>query len=123
MRFEEMDAHVTLAEQLQAGQPGQVVLINKFSVSPDERQALLDAWASDAAYFQRQPGFVSAQLHEGIAGSAVFLNYAVWESSADFARAFGAPEFRAHIEAYPSSTVASPHLFTRVIVPGVRGLA
>lgn len=123
MRFEEMDSTVTLARQLQADQPGQVILVNRFSVNPAERQQLIDAWARDAAYFQRQPGFIAAQLHEGIAGSAQFFNYAIWESNAAFARAFSAPEFRSHLAAYPASTVASPHLFTKVDVPGVRGLA
>jgi heme-degrading monooxygenase HmoA len=35
-----------------------------------------------------QPGFISTQLHHGIAGSNVFLNDAVWQSVADFCRAF-----------------------------------
>ncbi len=49
----------------------------------------------------RQPGFVSTQLHRGIAGSGVFLNYAVWDSVADFRAAFTNPAFRARLSDTP----------------------
>jgi heme-degrading monooxygenase HmoA len=95
------------------------VLINKFTVAPDDRDALVRAWADDAAYFKRQAGFISAQLHRGIGDSTVFLNYAVWESVDAFRRAFSQPEFRSRLEQYPASAVASPHLFEKVTVPGI----
>ena len=47
----------------------------------------LGAWAADAVFFKQQPGFISAQLHRGIAGSSLFLNYAGWESAGAFRRA------------------------------------
>jgi len=47
------------------------------------------------------------------------LNYAVWEATADFRAAFSHPEFRAKLSSYPSSAVASPHLFQKVAVPGI----
>ena len=68
---------------------------------------------------KQQPGFISTQLHKGIGGSRVFVNYAVWESVADFKRAFNDPEFQARMQDYPSSVVASPHLFQKVAVPRV----
>jgi heme-degrading monooxygenase HmoA len=114
----EMDERVTLREQL-GQEVGPVILINIFNVDPEEADQLLEAWAADAAYFKRQPGFISAQLHRGIGGSGVFLNYAVWESVEQFRRAFGNPEFQAHLRAYPPSTVVSPHLFQKVAVPGI----
>jgi len=49
----------------------------------------------------------------------VFLNYAVWESVADFRAAFTHPEFARALDAYPSSAVAQPHLFSRVAVPNL----
>jgi heme-degrading monooxygenase HmoA len=67
----------------------------------------------------RQPGFISAQLHRGIGGSRVFVNYAVWESTAHFKRAFTNPEFQSRLGQYPPSAVASPHLFSKVAVPGM----
>jgi hypothetical protein len=62
---------------------------------------------------------VSTQLHQGIAGSTVFMNYAVWESVAHFRAAFTHPEFKKAMEHYPPSAVASPHLFTRLTVPNL----
>ena len=47
----------------------------------------------------------------------MFLNYAVWESVEHFRAAFTNPEFRGALAAYPSSVVASPHLFEKVAVP------
>ena len=79
----------------------------------------IGAWAADAAYLKRQPGFIAAQLHRGIAGSGVFLNYAVWESTEHFRRAFTNPEFRAKLDHYPAGVVGSPHLFRKVAVAGI----
>ena len=120
MKFIEMDETVTLAAQLETNE-GPVILINKFNVPPQDAEQLVKAWSADAQFFKQQPGFVSAQLHRGIGGSCVFLNYAVWESTDHFKRAFNNPEFQAKLSAYPASTVASPHLFKKVAVPGICG--
>jgi heme-degrading monooxygenase HmoA len=58
-------------------------------------------------------------MHQGIAGSTVFMNYAVWESVAHFRAAFQHPEFKKAMEHYPTSTVASPHLFARLTVSNI----
>ncbi|WP_027281951.1 antibiotic biosynthesis monooxygenase family protein [Roseomonas gilardii] len=116
--FVEMDPAVPLASQLQ-DEGGPVILINTFTVAPEDADKLLAAWADDAALMKRQPGFISTQLHRGIAGSGVFLNYAVWQSTAHFRAAFENPEFRAKLGAYPASSKASPHLFRKVEVPGI----
>jgi heme-degrading monooxygenase HmoA len=42
---------------------------------------------------RRQPGYISTQLRQGIGGSTVFMNYALWESVAHFRAAFTHPEF------------------------------
>src|SRR5215204_1029746 len=103
----EMDRHVSLFEQMEEQQVGSVVLINTFTVEPEEADQLQDAWASDAA-------FISTQLHRGIGGSSVFVNYAVWETVDYFQRAFTNPEFQAKMQDYPSSAAASPHLVKKV---------
>ena len=118
LRLEEMDERVTLRDQM-ATDEGPVVLINTFTVAPDEADQLVDAWAADAAFMKQQPGFISTQLHRGIGESSVFLNYAIWESAAAFARAFAQPTFRSSLSKYPGSTVASPHLFRKLAVPGI----
>jgi heme-degrading monooxygenase HmoA len=96
-----------------------VVLINVFTVDTKDVDALIDAWTHDANWMKRQPGYISTQLHRGIGGSCVFLNYALWESVAHFRQAFTHPEFMGALAAYPSSAVASPHLFSKVAVPNL----
>lgn len=117
-RLSEMDVRVPLRAQMQQA-VGPVILINTFTVQPEDVDRLLTAWAADAAFMKRQPGFISTQLHRGIGGSSVLVNYAVWESIEDFRRAFGNPEFQSKLADYPESTVASPHLFRKVAVPGI----
>jgi heme-degrading monooxygenase HmoA len=118
LQLREMDDRVPLADQL-TEEAGPVILINTFTVAPQDADALLAAWAADAAHLKRQPGFIAAQLHRGIAGSGVFCNYAVWESVQAFRDAFGDPRFQATFARYPDSTVASPHLFQKLAVPGI----
>jgi heme-degrading monooxygenase HmoA len=115
----EMDERVTIFTQTDED-VGPVILINKFSVDPQESNQFLKAWAAEAGKFKEQPGFISTQLHRGIGGSGIFVNYAVWESSAQFKKAVNSvmdPKDR--MSAYPPSTVASPHLFKKVAVPGI----
>lgn len=96
-----------------------VVLVNVFTLDKADEQTFLKAWRDDAVLMKQQPGFIATQLHRAIGESPTYLNYAVWESTAHFRAAFTHPEFRAKLSAYPSSAVASPHLFQKVAVPGV----
>lgn len=99
-----------------------IILINKFNVDPDGVDQLLEAWASDAAYFKQQPGFISTQLYRGIGGSSVFINYAVWESTDLYKNAINkylSSETQSQLVKYPDSAVRSPHLFKKVAVPGI----
>lgn len=96
-----------------------VVLVNVFTLDKADEQTFLDVWQDDAAFMKQQPGFISTQLHRAIGESPTYLNYAVWESTAAFRAAFSHPQFRARISAYPSSAVASPHLFQKVSVSGI----
>jgi heme-degrading monooxygenase HmoA len=96
-----------------------VVLINVFTLDKADEQTFLQAWQNDAAFMKHQPGFIWTQLHRAIGESPTYLNYAVWESTDAFRAAFTHPQFRAKLSAYPSSAVASPHLFQKVAVPGV----
>lgn len=114
----EMDDSITLQQQMMTD-AGPVVLINQFKVKPEESDQLVAAWTNDALFLKQQPGFISAQLHRGIAGSGVFVNVAVWQSVADFRQAFSQPEFRKSLEAYPPSTIAAPHLFQKIAVPNI----
>ena len=114
MHVNEMDRHVTLAQHIENAGDGPVILVNKFDVAPDDISQFLTSWAEDASYFKRQPGYISAQLHRGVAGSGVFLNVAVWESVEHFRRAL--QDF--HTTA-PENVVAAPHLFRKVAISDV----
>jgi heme-degrading monooxygenase HmoA len=118
LKLTALDPAVPVFQQLGA-EVSPVILVNIFQVEEQDIPALLAAWESDANWMKQQPGYISTQLHRGIAGSTVFLNYAVWESVAQFRAAFSHPDFKAALTRYPSSAVASPHLFTRLAVPNL----
>ena len=120
MMLREMDDQVTYVQQLQEAD-GPVVLINQFNLAPGDAERFVKVWADDAAYMKQQPGFISTQLHRGTAGSTIFINVAVWESARALGRAFRSPEFQARAARYPDSTVAAPHVFKKVAVPGICG--
>lgn len=115
LQLKPLDENVPIFQQL-AADVSPVVLVNIFNVAESDIPALLKAWEDDANWMKQQPGYISTQLHRGIAGSTVFMNYAVWESVAHFRAAFTHPDFKKALEHYPSSAVASPHLFTRLTV-------
>jgi len=119
--FRETDEHVTFFEQLGSDRAGPVVLMNTFHVDAEEVEAFLAAWEVDAAFMKEQPGYVSTQLHRGIAGSTTFVNVAQWESVTDMRNAVSQPEFQAQMANYPESASASPHLFEKVAVAGICG--
>ena len=118
-RVVEMDESVSVFSQMNE-EVGPVILINKFSVDPSESEEFVKGWAEEAKKFKEQPGFISTQLHKGIGRSRIFVNYAVWESVSQFKKAVDEvmnPNDR--MTRYPSSTVASPHLFKKVAVAGI----
>ena len=119
LTLKEMDPHIGVRDQLADTSSEPVILCNQFTVDPHDVDALLAAWADDALFFKAQPGFISTQLHRGIAGSSTFVNYAVWESVAHFGAAFGNPAFHARLAAYPDSAVGMPHLFRKIAVANV----
>lgn len=96
-----------------------VVLINLFTVNPNEEAHFLEVWQDDAAFMMAQPGFISTQLHRALGPNATYLNRAVWASTIHFAAAFSSREFQAKLDNYPPSAVAQPHLFQTVAVPGI----
>jgi quinol monooxygenase YgiN len=115
----ETDDKVTFSKQIDGAISGPVILINKFNVDPKDVDKFMKAWSKDAEYFKRQPGFISAQLHRGIGGSGVFVNYAVWESSELLKKALNNIDLKALLSDYPPTMVVSPHLFKKVAVSGI----
>jgi heme-degrading monooxygenase HmoA len=114
----EMDEKVQLKTQLEE-HVGSVILLNKFTVKPEDIDEFLKVFSTTTEFFKQQPGFISAQLHRGIAGSSTFFNYVVWESAEYFKQAFTRPEFRSKMADVLPNVVMSPHLFKKVAVPGI----
>jgi heme-degrading monooxygenase HmoA len=114
----EMDENVTLKSQLDQD-VGPVVLLNKFTVKPEDVDQFLKVFEDTTKMFKQQPGFISAQLHRGIGSSNTFFNYVIWESPGHFKDAFNRPEFRSSMADVLPNTTMSPHLFKKVAVPGV----
>ena len=113
-----LDQNVPIFQQLST-EASPVILVNVFQVAEADIPALLKAWENDANWMKKQPGYISTQLHQAIGGSTLVLNYAVWESVAHFRAAFNHPDFKSSLAQYPSSTIASPHLFKRITVPNL----
>lgn len=118
VKIVEADDKVSLNAQLEVD-AGAVVVMNKFNVGLNEVDEFMKVFEETTKYFKQQPGFISAQLHRGIADSTTFVNYVVWESAADFKRAFNNPQFKSNMANTLPNTVMSPHLFKKVAVPGI----
>ena len=118
LQLKPLDESVPIFQQINTD-VSPVILVNIFHVAEADIPALMKACEADANWMKKQPGYISTQLHQGIAGSNAFMNYALWESVAHFRAAFTHPEFTDALSHYPSSAVASPHLFTRLTVPNL----
>lgn len=114
-----LDQFVTHEDQMKEDGREPVVLVNVFHVEPEKADEFESVWAGIIRDFKSQPGFISAQFHRGTAGSGTFLNYAVWESVAHYRAVFTNPDLQGRLAAYPEGTVATPHLFRKVAIPGV----
>jgi len=123
-KFVEMDERVKFKDQIEEKMLGSVILINKFNVKPNKVEQFLRDWTEDATNFKQQPGFISTQLHKGIGKSCVFINYAVWESIEHYKKAINKLLFSSQSQSPllkygDKSLVISPHLFTKIAVPGI----
>jgi len=121
MQMKSLDPACSIQQQMSenAQNAGPVVLVNLFTLDPADEAAFLNAWTDDAAFMKARPGFISTQLHRAIGKCPTYFNYAIWETMDVFRAAFTDPDFRARLADYPSSVIASPHLFQRVAVPGI----
>jgi len=78
----------------------------------------LRAWEADATYFKNQPGLISTQLHKGIGASGTFINYAIWESTAQFKKAVYNTDLQTRLSNYPAKVQSYLHI-SSVAVPGI----
>lgn len=114
--FEPLDPDFPVARQVEID-AGPVVMVNLCTMAPEDEDAFLAAWTSDARFMKRQPGFISTQLHHALGANPTYFNYAVFDSVAAWRDAFHHPEFRERLQARPTSVIARPHLFEKVAVP------
>jgi len=114
----QMDPDVSFSRQIERN-TAPVVLLSTFLVKPEFVGVFLSGFQKQFAIMRKQPGLISAQLHRGIAGSCLFMNYVVWESTDAFKRGFELPEFQAQLKQYPLGTEVSAFFFQRVPVPGM----
>jgi heme-degrading monooxygenase HmoA len=71
------------------------VLINVFEVPGDRDAEFLQGWTAARDFLQRQPGYISTQLHRSLDPAARFrfINVAEWATPADFQAAVTHPDF------------------------------
>ena len=83
-----------------------IIAINPFEVSPGKQSEALTIWDRVAEFMNRQPGFISAKLHQSLDPNAKFhlVTVAEWESAEHFMKALGSDELKAAakgMEAFP----------------------
>jgi len=89
---------------------GQVVLINRLTVAPEDVPCFLEVWADEEAYMQRQPGFVSAQLHRARRGDGPYVRVVVWDSARALEAALESPRAQELAGRYPVSATTAHEL-------------
>ncbi len=119
LHIKELDSPIAFEQQLKDARNEPVILVILFTVAENDAEAFKAAWARDAAFTKAQPGFISAQLHQGLGGSTMFLDYAVFENVTTFAAMTRQPEFGPLRDIYPDSATASLHLFRRVAIHNI----
>ncbi|MBA3906157.1 MAG: antibiotic biosynthesis monooxygenase [Pseudonocardiales bacterium] len=93
LKHVELDPSFRLQQQYADSTGRTAILVNLFDVDPKDQEYFTAAWRKDAEFFEAQPGYISAQLHQGVGGSRMFMNYAVFENTAAFAATNDQPEF------------------------------
>jgi len=65
------DPYVNIKTQLKESNTNPVILLNKFIVRPEDIETFLKVFENTTKVMKQQAGFISAQLHQGIAGSHI----------------------------------------------------
>ncbi|MGJ5756568.1 quinol monooxygenase YgiN [Streptomyces puniciscabiei] len=117
-KLENLDPTTPLFAQF-GQKTGPIVLANTFVVPKERSESFLAHWKKQAEFMQAQPGFVSLQMHQGTAGSQLFMNVAIWESTEALAKALGNPQFQAMSAQVPDDIVSYAHIFEKIAVEGL----
>lgn len=114
----ELDPTTPLTAQLRE-RTGPIVVVNTLFVPRERHEEFLADWQHESAFMKSRPGFITAQLHRGTAGSQLFANVAVWENTESLARTHAEPEFRRRVSHGIDGMVVYPHVFQRMAVEGI----
>lgn len=90
--YEQTADDVTFEDQLNSDHEGPVVLVSLYTVPPGQMDAFIEAWTRRARLMRSQPGNLGGQMHRGIAGANVLVNYVTWESVAAYRNAMKAAQ-------------------------------
>ncbi|MEU3010164.1 antibiotic biosynthesis monooxygenase family protein [Nocardia asteroides] len=115
----DLDPETPFLSQLGDSDSGAVTIVNTFLAPAGQLDEVIEAWRQDSVVMKAKPGFISAQLYQGIAGSNLLVNVAVWESAHMLAAAFASPEFQQLLAVYPDGSKSYPHLMRPAAVAGV----
>jgi heme-degrading monooxygenase HmoA len=119
MAYETTDPHTSIEAQVHSDHHGPVIMISTYVVEPGKMDVFLEAWTVQAKIMRKQPGNLGGQLHRGIGGANVYVNYATWESLGAFRSAFENPEFWEAHKNMPEEFVARQLLVEKIAVPGL----
>jgi hypothetical protein len=68
IKLAEMDENVFFRSQM-ARDEAPIILINTFTIAPDDVDSFMEAWERDAAFMKSQSGYVSAACTLGLVPS------------------------------------------------------
>ena len=79
------------------------IIINPIEVPSGREEEALAIWDQYAAYFRKQPGYVSTKLHRALDSNAKFnfVNIAEWESMETFVAALKNDEIKTIGASFP----------------------
>jgi heme-degrading monooxygenase HmoA len=93
--------------------------MNTIFCPPEDKEAFFNAAFEHWAVMKSQPGFISAQLHQGVGGANLYVSLAVWESMNALRHASADPAFASAGAEAPSSVVLRPVILKKVAVPNI----
>jgi quinol monooxygenase YgiN len=113
----EVDPLAPFADQIKVDF-GPVTVIVGYGVEPQYREEFLLKWADESRHMLAQPGCLTVQMYQGLAGSPTILEVASWESTADLRAAVSTEGYKRLLEAFPPCT-SSPQILEPLAVPGI----
>ncbi|KAJ9125687.1 hypothetical protein QFC22_000650 [Naganishia vaughanmartiniae] len=116
--YYEIDPAHPFRQQLDA-ETGPIVITNLYTVANGRMDETINIWGQASRIGSKQPGYISAQMHRGIAGSNQLLIYSEWSSARDLRNYFNLPEIKALVATFPPGTECRPHVFEKVGITGV----